>query len=101
VEVKFAYSCKDATVVHIVLEPGPISIIEGLEHMVHEFLHYSRTVSGSKWHYFGRIKPVCGFECQNILRLFFDHDIIVAFTQVKLAEEDHSNCVFEYCGDSR
>jgi hypothetical protein len=34
------------------------------------------------------------------LRLFFNCDVIVTFAQVKLAEEDRSNCVFEYCGDS-
>jgi len=100
VEVKFAYPCKDTTVVHIVLELGPISIVEGPEHMVHEFLHYSGTVSGSKWHYSGHVEPIRSFECQNVLRLFFDRDVIVAFMQVELAEEDHSNCVFEYRSDS-
>ena len=99
VEVEFAYSRKNATVVHIVLEPGPISIIEGPEHVVHELLHYSGAVSGSKWHYSGHVEPICGFKCQNVLQLFFDHDVIVTFVQVELAEEDRSNCVFEYCGD--
>ena len=67
VEVEFPYSCKDAAVVHVIFEPGPILIIEGPEHVVHKFLHYAGTVSGSKWHYSGRIEPVCGFECQNVL----------------------------------
>jgi len=99
VEIELIYSCKDAAVVHIVLEPGPISIIEGPEHMVHEFLHYGGTVSGSEWHYSGCVEPIGCFECQYVLRLFFDCDVIVTFVQVELAEEDRSNCVFEYHGD--
>jgi len=101
VEVKLTYSCKDAAVVHVVLELRLVSIIEGPKHVVHEFLHYSGAVSRSKRHYSGRIKPVCSFECQNVLQLFFDCDIIVTFAQVKLAEEDCSNHVFKYHGDSR
>jgi len=68
--------------------------------MVHKLLHYGGTVSRSKWHYSGRVEPICSFKCQNVLRLFFDRDIIVTFAQVELAEEDHSNCIFEYYGDS-
>jgi hypothetical protein len=100
VEVELTYSCKDATVVHIIFEPRPISIIEGPEYVVYKLLHYGGTVSGSKWHYPGHVKPVCGFKCQNVLRLFFNCDIIVTFAQVELAEEDRSNCVFKYCDDS-
>jgi hypothetical protein len=99
VQVELAYSHKNAAVVHIVLELGPISIIERPEHMVHEFLHYSRAVSGSEWHYSGCVEPIGCFECQDVLLFFFDRDIIVTFVQVKLAEEDRSNCVFEYRGD--
>ena len=98
-EVEFTYSCKDAAVVHIVLELRPILIIEGPKYVVHKLLHYSGTVSGSKWHYSGCIEPIGCFECQNVLQLFFDRNVIVTFAQVELAEEDCSNCVFEYCGD--
>jgi len=63
VEVELTYSCKDATVVHVILELGPILIVKGPKHMVHEFLHYGRAVSGSKWHYSGCVEPICGFEC--------------------------------------
>jgi hypothetical protein len=69
--------------------------------MVHKLLHYSGTVGRSKWHYSGRVELIHSFECQNVLRLFFDRDVIVTFTQVELAEEDCPNCVFEYRGDSR
>jgi len=99
-KVEFTYSCKDAAVIHVVLESGPISIIEGPKYVIHEFLHYSRAVSRSKWHYSGRIEPIHSFECQDVLRLFFDRDVIVTFAQVEFAKEDRSNCVFEYRGDS-
>jgi len=99
VEVKFPYSCEDAAVVHVIFELRPVLVIEGPEYVIHKLLHYGGAVSGSKWHYSGHIKPIRGFECQNVLRLFFDHDIIVTFVQVKLAKEYRSNCVFEYGGD--
>jgi len=99
VEVKFAYSCKDAAFIHVIFESGPISIIEGPKYVVHKLLHYGRAVGGSKWHYSGRVEPICSFECQNVLQLFFNRDVIVTFAQVELAEEDRSYCVFEYRGD--
>jgi len=62
VKVKFADSSEDAAVVHIVLESGPISIIEGPKNMIHEFLHDGRTISRSKRHDIRNIKPICCFE---------------------------------------
>jgi hypothetical protein len=101
VEVEFAYSCKDATVVHIVFELRPILIIEGPKYVVYKLLHYGGAVSRSKWHYSRCIEPICCFECQNVLQFFFNCNVIVTFVQVELAEEDRSNCVFEYRGYSR
>jgi hypothetical protein len=100
VKVEFAYSCKDATVVHVIFESRPVSIVEGPEYMIHKFLHYGGAVSGSELHYSGCVEPICSFECQNVLRLFFNCNVIITFTQVELAEEDCYYCVFEYRGDS-
>jgi len=67
VEVELTYSCKDATVIHIILKLGPIMIVEGPEYVVHKFLHYSRTVSGSEWHYSGCVEPIYCFKGQDVL----------------------------------
>ena len=86
VEVQFVVTCKDATVIHVVFESGAIGVVEWLENVIHELLHYCRAICWSKWHYCGGIQSFCRFEGQYVLGFLFNGDIIVSFPEVELAE---------------
>ena len=50
VEVQFTFMCKDATIIHVVFESGAIGVIEWLENVIHELLHYCGTICWTKRH---------------------------------------------------
>jgi len=54
--------------------------------MVHEFLHDGRAVSRSKGHDIGGVEAICGFEGQYVLQPFFNCNIVIPFSEVKLAK---------------
>ena len=62
-EFCFTFLGEDATIIHVILEPWAILIIEGLEDVVHEFLHDCWIVGRPKRHDGWRIEPLCCFEC--------------------------------------